>query len=51
MLPHRRDVQSKKKYNKVVNITKKEQTYGYREQTVSYQWGERSPQGQLRGRH
>ena len=29
-----------KKYNKLVNITKKKQTHRYREQTSSYQWGE-----------
>ena len=29
-----------KKYNKLVNITKKKQTHGYREQTSGYQWGE-----------
>ena len=30
-----------KKYNKLVNITKKKQTHGYREQTSSYWWGGR----------
>ena len=30
----------KKKYNKLVNITKKKQTHRYREQTSGYQWGE-----------
>ena len=29
-----------KKYNKSVDITKKKQTHGYREQTSGYQWGE-----------
>ena len=29
-----------KKYNKVVNITKKQQTHRHREQTTGYQWGE-----------
>ena len=27
-----------KKYNKLVNITKKKQTHRYREQTSGYQW-------------
>ena len=31
-----------KKYNKLVNITKKKQTHRYREQTSGYQWGEGS---------
>ena len=29
-----------KKYNKLVNIIKKNQIHGYREQTRGYQWGE-----------
>ena len=29
-----------KKYNKVVNITKKKQIHRYREQTTGYHWGE-----------
>ena len=29
-----------KKYDKLVNITKKKQTHKYREQTTGYQWGE-----------
>ena len=29
-----------KKYNKLVNKTKKKETQGYREQTNGYQWGE-----------
>ena len=29
-----------KKYNKLVNITRKKQTHRYREQTSGYQWGE-----------
>ena len=29
-----------KKYNKLVNITKKKQTHRRREQTSGYQWGE-----------
>ena len=29
-----------KKYDKLVNITKKKQTYRYREQTSGYHWGE-----------
>ena len=28
-----------KKYNKLVNITKKKQTHRYREQASGYQWG------------
>ena len=28
-----------KKYNKLVNITKKKQTHRYSEQTSDYQWG------------
>ena len=28
-----------KKYNKLVNVTKKKQTHKYREQTSGYQWG------------
>ena len=28
-----------KKYNKLVNITKKKQSHRYREQTSGYQWG------------
>ena len=39
-----------KKYNKLVNITKKKQTHRYREQTSGYQWGERSGEGKGRGR-
>jgi hypothetical protein len=37
-----------KKYNKLVNITKKKQTH--REQTSSYQWEEKRGEGQYRGR-
>ena len=33
-----------KKYNKLVNISKKKQTYRYGEQTSGYQWGERERQ-------
>ena len=29
-----------KKYNKMVSITKMQQTHRYREQTSGYQWGE-----------
>ena len=29
-----------KKYNKLVNITKRKQTHRYREQISGYQWGE-----------
>ena len=39
-----------KKYNKLVNITKKKQTHKYREQTRGYQWGERRKEGQDKGR-
>ena len=39
-----------KKYNKLVNITKKKQTYRYREQTSGYQWGEGKGVGQYRSR-
>ena len=37
-----------KKYNKLVNITKKQQTHRYREQTSGYQWGEGRGEGQYR---
>ena len=39
-----------KKYNKLVNKTKKNQTHRSREQTSGYQWGEGRGQGQYRGR-
>ena len=39
-----------KKYNNLVNITKKEQTHRYREQISSYQWEKGSGEGQDRGR-
>ena len=39
-----------KKYNKLVNITKKKQTHRHREQTSSYQWGERRREGRYRDR-
>ena len=39
-----------KKYNKLVNKTKKKQTHRYREQTRCYQWGEGRGEGQYRGR-
>ena len=29
-----------KKYNKLVNIAKKQQTHRYKEQSSGYQWGE-----------
>ena len=35
--------------NKLVNITKKKQTYRLREQTSGYQWGEGRREGQFRG--
>ena len=41
---------SQKKYNKLVNITKKKQTHRYREQTSGYQWGEGRGERQDRGR-
>ena len=34
-----------KKYNKLVNTTKKKQTHRYREQTGGYQWGEGREEG------
>ena len=33
-----------------MNITKKKQTHGYREQTSGYQWGDGSGEGQDSGR-
>ena len=39
-----------KKYNKLVNVTKKKQTDRYREQSGGYQWGEGSGEGQYRVR-
>ena len=39
-----------KKYNKLVTITKKKQTYRYREQAIGYQWQERRGEEQYRGR-
>ena len=36
-----------KKYNKVVNRTKKKQTHRYREQTSGYQWGEGRGRGMI----
>ena len=38
-----------KKYNKLVNETKKKQTHRDREQTSDYQWGEGWGEGQHRG--
>ena len=38
-----------KKYNKLVNTTKKKQTHRYREQTSGYQWGEGKGEGHHRG--
>ena len=32
-----------------MNITKKKQTHGYREQNNGYQWGEGREEGQYRG--
>ena len=40
----------KKKYNKLVNITKKKQTQRYRELTSDTQWGEGKREEQHRGR-
>ena len=37
-----------KKYNKLVNITKKKETNRYREQTSGYHWGEGREEGQYR---
>ena len=34
-----------KKYNELVNITKKKQTHRFGEQTSGYQWGERGELG------
>ena len=39
-----------KKYNILVNITKKKQTHRYREQISGYQWGEGEGVGQDRGK-
>ena len=39
-----------KKYNKLVNITKKKQTHRHREQTSGYQWGEGRGEGKYVGR-
>ena len=36
-----------KKYNKLVNITKKKQTHRYREQASGYQWGEGKGEGEI----
>ena len=43
-------MESEKKYNKPVNITKEKQTHRYREQTSGYQWGEGSREEHDRGR-
>ena len=39
-----------KKYNKLVNITRKKQTHRCREQISGYQWGEGREEEQDRGR-
>jgi len=40
-----------KKYKELVNITKKQPTHRYREQTSGYQWGKGRREGQFyRGR-
>ena len=39
-----------KKYDKLVNKTKRKQTHRYREQTSGYQWREGSGVEQYRGR-
>ena len=36
-----------KKYNKLVNITKKKQIHRYREQTSGYQWGQGRGRGNI----
>ena len=36
-----------KKYNKIVNKTKKKQIHRYREQTSGYQWGEGKGRGNI----
>ena len=36
-----------KKYNKLVNETKKMQSHRYREQTSGYQWGEGKGKGNI----
>ena len=38
-----------KKYNKLVNKTKKNQTHRSREQTSGYQWGEGKGEGKDKG--
>ena len=38
-----------KKYNKLVNITKKRQTHRYREQTSGYPWVDGRGEKQYRG--
>ena len=38
-------METKKKYNKLVNKTKKKQTPRYLEQTSGYQWGEGGGRG------
>ena len=40
----------KKKYNKLLNITKKKQTHSYREPNSGYQWSEGRGEEQYRGR-
>ena len=46
------DMWNLKKYNKLVNITKKQQTHGYREQTSGYNWGDKGKgQQRLRETH
>ena len=37
-----------KNYNKLVNITKKKETHGCREQSSGHQWGESRGEGQVR---
>ena len=37
-----------KKYNKLVNQTKKKETHQYREQISGYQWGEGRGRGNIR---
>ena len=38
-------MRNRKKYNKLVNVTKKQQTHRYREQTRGYQWCEGGKEG------
>ena len=46
ILPDITSMRNWKKYNKLVNITKKKQTHRHREQTKGYQWSEGRKEGQ-----